>query len=619
MVIFTFRSDLPVISVMRKAHLEWPRRAGKAMTRSLFLLVLFLIVSVAPADAACVERTKNLEVSAESAKPIKGYTCTTQPGGPELKAEIFNVSGVAAGIVLGLSPRTSLLDKVLGNYHLVDNQISELYGGFFKKFSRAFAIQPGGEGASLFTTIADDVQSAGDKYDQYDSLKNSKKIRAIVVDPNVVFEYPAFDLTASLKKKMLPTGYRFYYGETCQEYSDTGEECLKATPSMIVWRPMQVSDLKDYLKKLGKRASEAKKDTGAIFDVAKVDSYLKFIEELGLRELPVDFLTMQLERGADECDGSVGTSFTVQPRDMALRIALITNLSNKPILVDAILGNLTQTSDLRDANSAESSTGAPIDIGAQTIAPAQSILIPLQIRFPGPANLDKKAVEVSNTWFAKRGADDLKADSSAYALPPRANDYAYGPEIRVAGVRADGIDIEFAPRSANFIEVVAAYEAGSCPYLLTWDGVDREWVEQGKILHDARGVQRMGTQLVTFTNFQSRFRLEEREPERVSLDEVGLELTLRNGRLEFLPASLPALAKRDETYLQLFWGDAVEFVFTLPRGIDESDIVRSRLRVVGFYERYAAMTAETGIGIPDRGKTRTLPEMCPATALKTPR
>jgi hypothetical protein len=302
----------------------------------------------------------------------------------------------------------------------------------------------------------------------------------------------------------------------------------------------------------------------------------------------MEFQISEGPAGVDQCDESALPSFTVQPRDMALRVAVIANLSKRPIAVDAVLGEMLQSSDWRvaDSNRLSPSAGAPIDIGTRSIPPGSSIVIPLQIKFPAPGYLDNAAINASNAWFAKLGTNDLKADTSVYSLPLHP-DYAYGPEIMLGGLRVEGSDIEFASRSTNFIEVVAAYETGSCPYLLAWDEVDREWVEHGKILHKAKGRGNEATESSKFNGFQSRFRIEEREPELASIDEAELILFLKNGETHALKLEQASLSARDENYLHLYWGDGIEIQFKLPEGVRTDDVLESHLRVTGFYQRYS--------------------------------
>jgi hypothetical protein len=52
-----------------------------------------------------------------------------------------------------------------------------------------------------------------------------------------------------------------------------------------------------------------------------------------------------------------------------------------------------------------------------------------------------------------------------------------------------------------------------------------------------------------------------------------------------------SLDARDGDYMKLYWGDVAEFVFKLPDGVAEGEVVKSRLTLTGYYERYGAIMA----------------------------
>jgi hypothetical protein len=165
----------------------------------------------------------------------------------------------------------------------------------------------------------------------------------------------------------------------------------------------------------------------------------------------------------------------------------------------------------------------------------------------------------------------------------------YGPEIRPTGLQIDGHKIEFVRRTSNLLDLTASAEAGSCPYLLSWSNVDREWMEHGKVLDEGLGAEREYTETVTFSGFRSHFRLEEREAEIASIDRAVLVVTLSDGRAMTLAPGAPRLAAQDGDRLQLLWGDTLDLSFTLPATIATSDVTQSQFVITGYYERYTSL------------------------------
>ena len=168
---------------------------------------------------------------------------------------------------------------------------------------------------------------------------------------------------------------------------------------------------------------------------------------------------------------------------------------------------------------------------------------------------------------------------------PEWNNYAFGPELKVAGLVVDGNLIKFGEKSQNFMDIAFSGGAGSCPYLLSWDNERADWTQHGKVLHEANDISREETQTITLPGFVSRFRVEEREPEVATIDDAEIAFSLKNGSSITLKPDMAPPAKAGRQLL--FWGDAQEFEFNLPSGVQPGDVVKSKLSLTGYYERYA--------------------------------
>jgi hypothetical protein len=177
---------------------------------------------------------------------------------------------------------------------------------------------------------------------------------------------------------------------------------------------------------------------------------------------------------------------------------------------------------------------------------------------------------------------DFSGNVTAYRSPDP-KDYTYGPVLTVTGARVNSTRVDFVERPlANFIEMSLSGEAGSCPYLLSWDETDHEWISHGKVLHKGLGKDNAYTEMVTFPSLRTHFRIEEREPELAHLQSAALFLELRDGTTQTLS---PA----------------------------------TRLQVTGYYERYTNLLSEQARSmratpVPMRANAVALPATAPRPA-----
>jgi hypothetical protein len=199
-----------------------------------------------------------------------------------------------------------------------------------------------------------------------------------------------------------------------------------------------------------------------------------------------------------------------------------------------------------------------------------------------------------------RTSDDLFRRFGTYGFsrgtnlraPPTMKNYTFGPEISVNSFRVDGKRIDLARPSANFLDQTASSEVGSCPYLLSWDAIERDWIEHGKILHQAPSKADEYSEVRVFPGFRARFRIEEREPETAFIGHGKLDVTLKDGTTFTLK---PHNNKLDATtsHREIYWGESIELRFSLPKDTSENDVLESRLSVTGYYERYVNHMAQS--------------------------
>jgi hypothetical protein len=249
---------------------------------------------------------------------------------------------------------------------------------------------------------------------------------------------------------------------------------------------------------------------------------------------------------------------------------------------------------LREATPIKSGP-ASLSFVTQSIGPGQSILVPIGIKLPKPERPSFQSAKQSQEIFTRVGLNGYSGSKSQYGLEDL-KDFVYGPEVDVEAVGLNGrrLFLKQQPR-ANFTRLVPSIEGLSCPYLLAWSDKDREWINHGKVLHEAPSSDREYTERRTFAGFVSRFRIEEREPELAFIDQVTLTVRLTNGVTFTLATEHPQLSARDADYLQLYWGESVSIDFSLPFGVYEADVDETQIAVSGYYRRYSALMSE---GVP---------------------
>ena len=74
--------------------------------------------------------------------------------------------------------------------------------------------------------------------------------------------------------------------------------------------------------------------------------------------------------------------------------------------------------------------------------------------------------------------------------------------------------------------------------------------------------------------------------------ETALVITLNNGNIFSIISKNPALGECDGQYVKLYWGQSVEFEFTLPEGTDRKAVIESILNLTGYYEPYSTELAK---------------------------
>ena len=279
--------------------------------------------------------------------------------------------------------------------------------------------------------------------------------------------------------------------------------------------------------------------------------------------------------------------FSISTPKIALEAAIVRNDTGRPIQIDSILGEEVADGPLRLADDAAPAGVQPISL-SMTIQPGHSLLAPTRITLkPNPSfQLSHEASVGPAATYQRLRSKGITARANVFAVP-ELHDFVFGPELKVAGLRVEGNAIDFREKPLNDMEIAFSGQAGSCPYLLSWDDERADWTQHGKVLHEASDISREETQTITLPGFVSRFRVEEREPEVATIDDAEIAFSLKKGGSITLKPNTALSANAGRQLL--FWGDAQELEFSLPSGIATADVVQSRLSLTGYYERYSSL------------------------------
>jgi hypothetical protein len=618
--------------------------------RNLLLTIMFATSSVIMSsicNANCIEEPRKIDFddtttdNAGSAKEVvrlKSYRCSSGDGSVQLRYELFRFTSVPASLIVTKSS-SSLLKKTIGLPNIVYNEVYWTYVDLLRRFGTIksveqtrrqeegfefnppFAIEGLGEEtySSRDTLVPNRLRTIGGKF-------SSRELSRYESDDSI--PYPAIAEFKSLNahRGRNPADLRYYYSVKCK---DEGQNASKLTckeiesTDQVFWRGLTAADYLNYLKNLAafnlllKQAKQEQLKT-------TIPIELQLAQYLAGQNWPEDFIILLVtsnpsagHRPDGQPSNIADWNFVAWPREIIMETILIENMSSRPLNITSLLGNRTSEPRLR-ADSVESRTLNPESLGAMAayLAPGQRLLVPVKIRFAA----NKKLQEIFS--YPQTAAEENKRAGTnglkGFGVPSF-QDYIYGAEISVGGLIANGKRIDFSEQRAiaqtfNVLDISLATLAGSCPYLLSWNKDEKDWIDHGKILHKANGSKAEYTETITFPGFQHRFKLEEREPEIAFIKSAELVVITKAGNWIRLKPDYPRLKENDGKYVRLLWGEMVEMRFTLPEQMSGEEVIESRLMVTGHYARYSDLLAMMDRKTAKREKRAIYTPMQPAIA-----
>jgi hypothetical protein len=608
------------------------------MPRSAILFAaaaLALALSPTPLSAQCVDQPRTVTLAPKNEVALKSYLCTADAA--QFRVEYYRLSDGAVSLLLANGSSVKL-KKTLGSAKIMPNEVSQTYADLVKQFGVTADVPQNNFGSgdlTLTVAPADQAASSPDGTANDDTDKAAKqdktglkKLRTLIGlwGPPVGDNYPAITEITALQAKTIPSNLSYYYAfaGTAKDLAANGsDDCDKADITckkfgdnvyeMTFWRPLAAGDIENFsanakaynaqLLKVRKNQTNIKIDMiGPDDPFSNYDRLEKFISGGALPD-DFSFLLGTYQAGpacgdadADDLPGLAGWKFDTARRDVKIDAVFVENLSKQPLAIGPLFGQRNASANLR---AAEPASALPVDAAALdgtsgTIAPGQTAIILTRIVFLLPADRLAGFRKDRESMAALRalGPDGFTGNASAYQAPPDPKDYTYGPTLTVTGASVNSKRIDFAARPvANFLELTASQEGASCPYLLSWDDSDHEWISDGKILQRGQGRANAYTDTVTFPDLRTRFRIEEREPELAHLQSVKLVVEFGDGSTQTFSPAQPAAVSGDGE-ISLMWGEAADISFAVPNTVNAKDVRQSRLQVSGYYERYSSLLAE---------------------------
>jgi hypothetical protein len=562
-----------------------------------------------------VDEQHKISVAKGVAVPLKSYRCNSGGENEEFqfRVEYYRLTEVAASLLVN-GGSSNMLQKTLNGAKLIPNDVSRTYADLLSRFGASDDVpKNNGEVGTSFEVVPTEDAAAteppgnDDTTSIADTLTQTKLRTLVGLQDSVGDTYPAVNEIAALRSKSIPDNLKYYYtfsvsdcvkGDfTCKKFGDD-------TIAFTVWRSMTADDVRNYasnvktynnqLLQLRKNKKDAKDD---FLQPDGLDTgYYKLASYLSNGQWPADFIPIIGIYQAEDCGtvsppdlpGLAGWSFQTRIRNVRIDATLIRNLSKRPLTIASLLGQSDPNKTLRVIKPTFAGPENPsaLDSTSATITPGQSAIFLTRILFllaDEDVSNFRKFQEAKDAIRTTYGPNGFTGNTAGYEAP-EATSYAYGPAIVISGAMVGSQRIDFTAHPvANYIRLTSGSEAGSCPYLLSWDETDHEWLEHGKILHKAHGQDKAYSETLSFPGLRTRFRVVEREPEIARLELPKLTVELADGSVRSLPLR-PSQAFNPA--MTLYWGDAADIVFSVD-GLSSADVVESRLEMSGYYDRYS--------------------------------
>ena len=468
---------------------------------------------------------------------LRDYLCST-PDGERLRIQLHRVNDALAHAMIS-NELPSELNKILGHEKFSSNKVSDNFVDLMKQFGelREFPCHQFiqfAPGSSQVTTGEKECETRhkrmtlGGWRDDWD--ENLSPFPA------------ADDLKSLVERNEIPSSFTKVDSKNAWRYLtskdfDNLEENIKRTNKMVLGG-----------------------ETGPDGSNVAYPHELKLFRHIAGGRLPKRFSYVEAQFWEGGCSADDGWSLSYTPRPMIVEVALIKNVSRKSIRLSNFVGVVSRTSKLRknlSSSKLASSLSHNLDNGDINLKPGERSLMFQRMTFGAP--------------------------QSTYPV----DSFDYGPAAFLRGFTANDSKIVMDGTSHNATLLSMSTEGGSCPYLYVRKG--DEWINYGKVLHEAKGIDLKQWDARTFEGFKGTFRLKELEPERAIIDQAVLDVVLKSGKELTLRPVQPSLHHSDEKAERINMYESIDVRFVLPGNVNETQVATSHLRLLGHYDRYSTL------------------------------
>lgn len=559
------------------------------------------------AFAQCVKDSREVKFGEGNAKLVTFLCKSEGDGAPSVRVEFHRLSEAAAAGVLADKPWPEV-SAVIGKTRVLDNGVLREALNLYKNYG----VTEEREDAFHFRAIGGSEEQEPEKV----PAGTGRKTITYLTYPDtegLTGQSMALPETANIIGTTTgwPKDFKLYYRGP--------EDCKPGNFScLVMWRYFSTDDVARFEERWKTQQDALRLQSPD--DPSLVDengnpwptpgaAALKLINYLTKDQWPDDFIVVV--GSYNGCGGMY--DFSYYPRQMVMDVAVIQNVSSKPIAVGDLLGTEVQAAGLRapapPMRGVVAAGIVPIPGVVGKLAPGERVLVPLRMTFVAPKGLAG--------WFSVKLSEARKTFAEIDKLPagtvvkeetfgdqpplqkakesfrapelPKVTPYMWGPEITLKGLNADGKRIILEETSANFLELTAGEGYGSCPFLYSYDDAAKTWVSHGKVIDNADDPSKELTQDIDITAFATRFRLAEEELEMSEINRVALTVMRRDGEsLQLLPDDI-RLKNKDDRYVRILAGRAINIAFSLPAGVMPADIATSKLSITGYYRRYSSL------------------------------
>src|SRR5215211_2304442 len=348
------------------------------------LSVSFLVVAVVAALSAnsavaggCLKDTRRFKVDQAKVARLLDYLCTSdQDAQTRVRVQFQRMSGLAPGVVLhgGSAP---WLPALYGNYQVAENDVLKEFKTLMGQFGSAVreVDQGGGERTFVGLVAGTAAQVASGDLSETARGRTGQVVRSFKLAP--LPDIPLVDETLQiLNEQTWPASLHMSYGSS--GYSGPDDENASPADVLSLWRYLTAADARQYAERL--RRYNALVVDRSYYERKALPKPMELLNYLTANSWPENFLYATTEMVKSE--PCLTLDFKVKQYSFEVEVAVIENVSAKPITISQLFGESRGGNQLRRAASLPRTTGRQMLPGEPVaLAPSSRLIVPLRLVF----------------------------------------------------------------------------------------------------------------------------------------------------------------------------------------------------------------------------------------------